>query len=304
MLVLYRSEIRREMDRPTNSTILRYVGRRLQFDAYVYGYPDGTFFALNHGGVPLPEELEQVASKLRLSVDASPDASRVRQAVVDALVAEALLQAPEHLADMATPGVDWLESDVRELQRRHTIAEARVVELTRIAVADLRLRAWKPRLSTSETVETELENRLEEPVALQERDGPRREDADELELPVESELIESRPSSRVVTRIQEAVSKARDEEVPQRLPAGMRRQLGKLEPGCYVVHKDELERHGDLSLAMVEAQALGTKADEAVVVHWDGEWPVVVRRYSERCRVVYRVEAALRRHVRAAEAEA
>lgn len=292
-LVLYRSEIRRETDKPTNSTILRYVGRRLRFDAYVYGYPDGTFFALNHDGVPLPEELEHSASKLRMPVDASPDTARVRQAVIDALVAEAFLQAPEHLANVATVDVEWVEGDVRELQRRHTIAEARVVELTRIALADLKLRAWKPRLegSTAATiVEVEPEVRLEEVEVCE---------------PVESvEPIESRPSSRVVARLQEVISEARDEELPQRLPAGTRRQLSKLEPGCYVVHKDELERHADLPVAMVEAQALATKADEAVVLHWDGEWPVVVRRYSEHYRVVYRVESALRRHTRAAEAEA
>jgi hypothetical protein len=67
-------------------------------------------------------------------------------------------------------------------------------------------------------------------------------------------------------------------------------------PAAYVIRGETIEPRTDLCAAMADAQAVGRKGAEAVVVDWDGEWPVVVRRYGTDGRTVYKVESALKRH--------
>jgi hypothetical protein len=104
----------------------------------------------------------------------------------------------------------------------------------------------------------------------------------------------------VVAKVQEAVSQARATELPQRLPGGARRALQKLVRAQYVISgADAPSVRGSLLEAMQDAEGMarGSKGSdvEVTVVDWDGEWPVVARRYGEGGRTVYRVEDALKR---------
>ena len=89
---------------------------------------------------------------------------------------------------------------------------------------------------------------------------------------------------------------AREHEVPQRLPGGARRALRGLPPGQYIEVAGQLYEKSDLCAAMNDARNRGRKDREATVIDWDGDWPVVVRRYGQGGRVIYKVETALRRN--------
>jgi hypothetical protein len=67
-------------------------------------------------------------------------------------------------------------------------------------------------------------------------------------------------------------------------------------PAAYVIYGDAVDPRRDLCAAMTDARAFGRKGRETVVVDWDGEWPVVVRRYGQGGRTVYKVESVLKRH--------
>jgi hypothetical protein len=65
--------------------------------------------------------------------------------------------------------------------------------------------------------------------------------------------------------------------------------------GLYIAYGEAMDGRADLCGAMADARNMGRKGRETVVVSWDGEWPVVVRRYGQGGRTIYKVESALRR---------
>lgn len=325
MRLLFRSDIRQRTDRPTNSIVLEYVGRRLTFDEYLYGYTPGTFFAVQLADVPYPEDVEEAAREAGLNVEALPDAPRLRQAVAEAIVAGAMVDAPAILAEMAEPEMEWSVSDRIDLERRHRIAEARVREVARLVLNDIRLRRAGIRVpslavTVPETVlpplapvpfcgsdalmrrqegvsvtplvdVTQMSRRLGQAESAETQPG--QETIEEAVASGDDELLV--PASRTVVRARQAVKAARESELPQRLPSGVRRRLQKMPPGAYVTYGEVLDVRADLCAALTDARALGRKDREVTVVDYDGEWPVVVRRYGQAGRTIYKVEDALRR---------
>lgn len=164
-----------------------------------------------------------------------------------------------------------------------------MVELESLAERELRLRAARFPVVVAQ----------EEPVAL----APAVVEIDEDEpepLPVER-LAD--PALVTISKVQTAIAQAREAELAQRLPNGARRALQKLVRAQYVVRgADAPSVRGSLVEAMRDAETAAASMRkvagddvEVTVIDWDGEWPVVVRRYGAGGRTVYRVEDALKR---------
>lgn len=307
---LYRSDVRHRTDKPTNSIILQYVGgRRLQWHDRIYGYDDGTFFVCNVDEIGYPPQLEELARELGIDIDLLPGSRSIREAAAEALAAEGLVDAPELLHDLATPEVKWRSWDERELERKHMIAVARLTELTRIMAAEMRRRCLPTCAPLAEPVVVaalppvagveygsapEPGHILSPAVAESPTEPPVMVEEEVDEDIVEAETLTA--SSTVVKRTRFAVETAREAELPQRLPAGARRRLRQMPPGVYLAYGEALDIRSELCAAMTDGRALGRKGREVALIDWDGEWPVVARRYGQGGRTVYKVEDALRRH--------
>jgi hypothetical protein len=284
-ILLYRSEFRVRHDDSLRTSYLVCNDRRLSFFEELYGLPEGAFFSVMYDDVPFRAEVEAMAEKAGVVVGQIVEGQNLRDAVVDALLAEAMVDAPKQLAEMADPPCAWADHDLAILERKHRQAVARVMAAEQLVIGQLRLRTMlfgtAPAPSPSP------------PVIISEPE-PERPEIREIQLDEDFETYA--PSSQVVERAIEATTAARSSELPQRLPAGARRQLNRMPPAAYVIRGETIEPRTDLCAAMADAQAVGRKGAEAVVVDWDGEWPVVVRRYGTDGRTVYKVESALKRH--------
>jgi hypothetical protein len=303
LVYLSRVDIRQVQDRSTGAITLRYTGKKLRFFDRLFGYPDGTFFAVVLSEVPLPEALTTLASAVGVDLDSMPLTVELRRAVADLLVCEATMEAPEYLSMCADPRTAWLETDVRELEHRSLAAENRVRETSRAIETSLRRRiapppvALPPIRTFAPMPPAGFGSRfaLRLPAPTRAAPPPEPEEAEEEvdEIEVEDGPIET--SEAAGRRVLAAVKIAREQELPQRLPGGARRALGHLPSGLYVSHGSALDRKADICSAMVEGAESGKRAGESAVIDWDGEWPVVARRYGSHGRIVYRVEEALRR---------
>jgi hypothetical protein len=302
LVYLSRVDIRQVQDRSTGAITLRYTGRKLRFFDRLYGYPDGTFFAVVLSEMPLPEALTTLASAVGVDLDSLPLTVELRRAVADVLVCEAMMEAPEYLNMCADPRTAWLEADARELEHRSLAAENRVRETSRAIETALRRRI-KPPAAALPAVRTYAPmppagfgSRFIERLPAPRRLAPPPE-PEEVEVEEEIEEIDGPVETSETTgkRVLAAVKVAREQELPQRLPGGARRALGHLPAGLYVSHGASLDRKADICSAMVEGAESGKRAGESTVIDWDGEWPVVARRYGSHGRIVYRVEDALRR---------
>jgi len=285
--------------------ILRYVGSALDFDEYIYGYPECTFFAVQLDEIPWPDDLDALSQELGIAIDPLPEAPRLRTAIAEALAAGAMVDAPEHMEDLGVDrDVEWPRWELHELERKHRIAEARVLEISRLVANDLKLRAAgmkkpsfaMPRVDDFLPLSPKLPDiplsalvRAEVPVVVQ----PVAEEAEEVVEEVEGGF---EPGSTTVMRARQAVRLAREQELPQRLPSGMRRRLKKAPPAAYIIHGEVMDPRLDLCAALTDARVMGRADRETVVVDYDGEWPVVVRRFGQDGRTIYKVEDALRRH--------
>jgi hypothetical protein len=103
------------------------------------------------------------------------------------------------------------------------------------------------------------------------------------------------PGSETVQKAAQAVEAARESELPQRLPKGSRRRIQRMAPAVYIVAGESIESRRDLCAGLTDGRAMGRKGREVSVVSWDGEWPVVVRRYGTGGRIIYKVERALKK---------
>jgi hypothetical protein len=305
---LSRLDIRRRNDRATNSAVLEYTGRALRFHERVYGFADGVFLVVSYDEMPFPPGLRALSDDLGVPVEALSVAKTLKTAAVDALLAEGMVKAPQMLHDFAEPEVFWQPWDARELERRHVVALARVVELEALAERELRLRAAKVVLEpvsehrASTTAHLYLE---ESPVPGRAALSGLTPESAESEIVTEI-LSAGRPVDPAfvtVARVQAAVAQARESELAQRLPNGARRALQKLVRAQYVIRcSDAPSVRGSLVEAMQDAETMAAGMRkvagddvEVSVIDWDGEWPVVVRRYGAGGRTVYRVEDALKR---------
>lgn len=286
MKTLYRHDVRQRRDPVTGSISLQYVGRGLHWFDRIYGAHEGVFFVALPNEIPLPEDLEKLASACGIGLAAHPAVPALRLAVAEALVAEALVNAPSLLAQIAEPDVAWGRIDEREVERRHIVALTRVSALVRQIEGDLKIRRA---LLASPTVA---------PIVSVPAMAPPSTDCGAMPEAPPVDAVEEEPSvpTAAIRRAQEATQRARESELPQRLPEGARRALAKMEAGVYAIAAGAYERKADLCAAMAQAQeAARRRSHEVIIVDWDGEWPVVVRRYGEGGRIVYRVEDALRR---------
>lgn len=290
---LYRHEIRQRYDRPTGSTVVEYVGNRLSFHTYIYGYPEGVFFAVSADEIPYPPDLQAVADEMCVLIDSMPEAKELREAVVEALAAEAMRDAPDLLGKMASPRVYWLESDGRTFERRHMIALKRVDDISRSMQAKIKMR--DPQRAACPPAEPPLVVDEPAPTAGMEWGTASEPDRGPHSAPEPASDLQGRlPTSTAVQKAQAAIQAAREAELPQRLPGGARRELQKQPPAVYIAEGSKIDPRANLQSAMTDGQAMGGER-EAVVIDWDGEWPVVVRRYGKQGRIIYRVEEALRR---------
>ena len=258
---LYRTDIRQRTDKPTNSVVLQYVGgRRLDFEGYLYGYPEGTFFAATLSEIPYPAYLEELSAKHSVNIDALVDAPRLRQAVVEALAAQAVLEAPELLGDIAYPDVRWQDWDRRELERRHRIALARVAELARLVENDIKIHAFRvtPQVQmpdvTSLLGPEPMPPRLrlvEPPAALPEPASPCPPVVEDAVAPCEDELDPYAPGSQTVQSAVAAAKAARESELPQRLPKGTRRRLKRMPPAAYIIYGEAVDPRPGIALSLL-----------------------------------------------------
>ncbi len=296
---LSRVDIRQALDRVTGALTLRYTSKRLRFFDHAYGYPDGVFFAVNLKELPLPEALMTLANAVGIVLDDLPLANELRRAVAEVLASEAMMEAPDYLSMIANPRTAWIAPDMRELERRNLAAEARVSELSRLVEASLRRRIQQPTIlppiRTYEAMPPAgyIDVR-QAPVPLRELPMDREEPAEETEETIEVE--EHVSSEATAKRVRDAIQAAREQELPQRLPAGARRALARQPAGLFISHGSSLDRKTDLCAAMMDGAESGKRSGESVLIDWDGEWPVVARRYGAHGRIVYRVEDALRRN--------
>lgn len=292
---LSRIDFRRRSDHATNSVLLEYVGRGLDFFDRIYGHREGVFFVASVDEMPYPPEVLALSAQLGVPVERTESGRRLKEAAVDALVAEAMVKAPQILAEFAEPGTAWRDWDHRDLERKHSIAVARLIQLIRLTENEIRLRASAPRMDPGEPPRTtvivhaggapELEVRVTEPPAEPEVQA-------EAPPPPSSVMM----AEVAAKRVEEAVAMAREAELAQRLPHGARRRLEKMPRGQYIAcGATAPEPRLSLAVAMRDAEHAARGGADAVVIDWDGEWPVVARRYGEGGRVVYRVEEALRR---------
>lgn len=290
---LSRIDIRRRLDRPTNSAILEYTGRALRFHERVYGFGDGVFLVVSYDEMPYPPKLRALSDELGVPIEATSGAKQLKAAAVDALLAEAMVKAPQMLRDFSEPEVFWQPWDERELERRHVVALARVVELEALAAREMRLRAANIPSRTAHAGPPEGDGGEGSRLTAESAESEDVTEIVSVERPVDPALV-------TISRVQAAIVRARESELPQRLPNGARRLLQKLVRAQYIIRgTDAPSVRGSVLEAMRDAEqvARGSKGSdvEVTVVDWDGEWPVVVRRYGPGGRTVYRVEDALRR---------
>lgn len=268
----------------------------------VEGYPDGTFYALIESEVPFSTEIALLAAEAGVDLRHQPNAIVLRGAIAQALLALARLEAPEHLAELGL-NVVWRSTDRRELEAAYDRRIAVVDGFTKVLERQLRsvprpstvLRTTAPRVTTYSPMPSAglidgwappKEARLAVPPP------PAAEQALPTAVAVTPGPI---PSSSTMKTAETAVVVAREQELSQRLPGGVRRRLQRLPPGSYVASDEMLEPRESLATCLIEAQAAAGHDREVAVISWDGEWPVVVRRYGEAGRTIYRVEDALRR---------
>lgn len=298
LVYLSRVDIRQIQDRSTGAVTLRYIGKKLRIFDRMYGYPDGTFFAVALNDVPLPETLVTLASAVGVDLDSLPLTVELRRAVADVLVSEAVMEAPEYLSMVADPRCAWLESDMRELEHRGLAAENRVRETSKAIEATLRRRIAPPpvELPPIRTFVAMPPAGFGSRFARLPAPPPPPEPEPEV-IEVEEEEVDGPVETSEATgrRVLAAVKLAREGELMQRLPGGARRALKHLPAGLYLSHGAALDRMVDICSAMVEGAESGKRAGESELIDWDGEWPVVARRYGAHGRIVYRVEDALRR---------
>lgn len=299
-VLLSRVDIRQALDRSTGALTLKYTGRKLRFFDRMFGYDVGVFFAIATNEVPFPESLQTLASAAGVTVDDQPLAAELRRAVAEVLASEAMLEAPEYLGMVAEPRSEWISSDIRELERRNLAAENRVRELSLLVERGLR-RKVAPRAAdpvVRSAAPLAPPSVFDRPAPPRHAPPPPPAPAPKVEVEEVEEIDDVGPvetSDATARRVLAAVKAARAEELPQRLPGGARPALRRLPAGLYVSHGAALDRKLDLCAAMMEGAECGKRAGESAVIDWDGEWPVVARRYGAHGRIVYRVEDALRR---------
>lgn len=299
MKLLSRYDFAARLDRALRATVLRYTGRGIVFEETLYGQEPGVILVAMHDELLWPPSVEKVAEETKVPVLSTAGAAELQRAIVDAIVAGALVEAPQLLKAFSPTPTRWLGGDLADLTRRHALALSRVAAHSRIVETEMKLRVARP-------IEVAVATLAPMPAPYT---SPRyatfSSPAPAAPTPAEPALPPSvpAPATSTVSRAQEATSAARTAELPQRLPSGVRRALDRMVRAAYVVRDSDPvpQVRADLAEAMTDGERIARdEKTDVTVIDWDGEWPVVVRRYTSGGRTTYRVEDALKRQERAA----
>ena len=294
---LQRSDVQKRVRRGVIT--LSYAGRNRKRVARLRGQDEDTFFVLNESVVPLPDEVEELAQQVGVTLIGSPTEEQFRRLVAEALLAEAIEKAPEHLLAITGVSFEWPDSTLVTLERDTKAAEARLDALIREVTARLNSKLvqahtlpvfdWAPTVVTPE--------RREPP-----RAAPRRavlvDDARDPEPPPAPEPLPQAAgagaSEAVLLKIRDATRAARDRDVPQRLPAGSRKAVEASPPGALVWANGKANVCRSIEDAIGGARAVAVRGVDSAVIDWDGEQPVLVRRFTAGGITAYRCEDSVK----------
>jgi hypothetical protein len=208
---------------------------------------------------------------------------------------------------LAITGVDfeWPDSTLVTLERDAKEAEARLDALIREATARLKSRMVE-RLPVYDWVPVSASADRREQL----QDAPRRAAArpaarpvvvdDEMEDEPEVAPVPLPPSTgiaaseAVLMKIRDATRAARDRDVPQRLPAGSRKAVEASPPGALVWANSKVSVCRSIEDAIGGARAVAVKGMDAAVIDWDGEQPVLVRKFTAGGVTAYRCEDSVK----------
>lgn len=300
MKILSRYDFAARFDRALRATVLRYTGRGIVFDETLYGQQPGVILVAMHDELPWPPSVVEVAEKTGVPVLSTSGAAELQRAIVDAIVAGALVEAPQLLKAFSASPTRWLAGDLAELTRRHALALARVASHSRIVETEMKLRVARPVEVVAVAPVAPLAPYTSPRYATHSSPAPA-----PVPTPAEPAPPPSvpAPATSTVVRAQEAISAARTTELSQRLPQGVRRALVRMVRAVYIIRDADPapQVRADLAEAMADGERMARDEQvDVTVVDWDGEWPVAVRRYEKGGRTIYRVEEALKRQERAA----
>lgn len=293
--LLQKSDIQKQSRR--NVLALSYNGKVKARIARLHGYDENTFFVVNTNAIPIPDEIEELAQQAGTTLAGSPTEDSFRRLVADAIIAEAIEHAPEHLYEITGIAFSWPDSTLVSLERDTREREERVESLIR--EIRLRLRAklseripvfdWVPPsmdyttpsqepAASGATKASTKSDTVESPAAPVEPEP-------ELDFSVRDEAL--RPSDAVISKIREAVKAIREKDVPQRLPAGARKVVEAAAPGILIWYGGRAIPCPSLGDALTAGRAHALKksataqnSQDTVVIDWDGEQPVLVRRFK------------------------
>lgn len=293
--LLQKSDIQRHARR--NILTLSYHGKVRARVARLHGHDENTFFVVNTNAIPIPDEIEELAQKAGTTLANSPTEDSFRRLVAEAIIAEAIEHAPEHLLEITGVSFDWPDAALVALERDTREREERVDGLIR--EVRLRLRAkLSERIPVFDWVPPNTEYSPAMPpspaattggkaVPTRAADEPQlaAEPDPELDFTIRDEAL--RPSDAVIAKIREATRYIREKDIPQRLPAGARRVIEASAPGILIWAAGKAIPCPSLSDALVAGRAHALKksasspnAQDTVVIDWDGEQPVLVRRFK------------------------
>jgi hypothetical protein len=299
MKILSRYDFSARFDRAMRATVLRYAGRGIAFEETLYGQEPGVILVAIHDELPWPPSVTKVSEETGVPVLSTTGAAELQRAVVDAIVAGAMVEAPQLIKEFSRTPTRWLGSDLADLTRRHVLTLSRVAANARIVETEMKLRVARPVEIVAMAPMAPMAPYMSPRYSLS---SPAPEPT---KAPVEPALPPSvpAPATSIVARAQEAIAAARTAELPQRLPQGARRALERMVRAVYLIRDSDPvpQVRADLTEAMADAErAARDEKVDVTVIDWDGEWPVVARRYEKGGRTIYRVEDALKRQERAA----
>lgn len=295
---LQRSDIKKSVHRDV--TTLSYRGRVKKRIARLHGQDEDAFFSVNAGVIPITDEIEELAQKAGMTLAGSPTEASFRRLVAEALIAEAIEHAPEHL--LAITGVDFewpgstLVSLERDTKEKEALVDGLIREVTHRLKSKLAERLpmfdWEPVSVSNVRKGTAQEPRRAAPPATVVADEePARVPEP---LPEPPGVTATVPSDAVMQKIREAMLAARNRDVPQRLPAGARKAVEAAVPGALVWANNKVNVCRSLEDAIGGARAVAVRGTDAAVIDWDGEQAVLVRRFTAGGATSYRCEDSIK----------
>lgn len=282
---------------------LSYNGPLRKRVARMHGQDERVFFVVDVNAIPLPDEIEDLAQQVGMTLSGSAMETSFRELVAEAIVAEAVEKAPEHLLPIIGIDFSWPDSTLVSLERDSKEKEARVSALIREATARLKSKKseslqvfdWSPVAASVARAPARAAAAV-----------PHHADADpgpELAVSVAAADAPS-VSDVVVQKIRAAVRAVRDQDTPQRLPAGARKAVESSAPGQLVWANNKVNSCRSLEDAIGGARAVAMRGTESAVIDWDGEQAVLVRRFATGGATAYRCEDSVKAERPKAEDEA